>query len=46
MTTYVSGTEAVINEVQTVSLRHFGGGNESQVVTLGPDSRGPRRSRR
>ena len=42
MTTYVAippGTTAntqPINEVQTVSLRHFGGGNEVQTVTLGP----------
>ena len=42
MTTYVAippGTTAntqPINEVQTVSLRHFGGGNEAQTVTLGP----------
>ena len=42
MTTYVSGVETPINEVQTVSLRHFGGGNETQVVTLGPGySRAP-----
>ena len=25
-----------MNEVQTASLRHFGGGNEVQVVTFGP----------
>ena len=36
MTTYVSGTEVAISEIQTVSLRHFGGGNEVQVATLGP----------
>ena len=28
--------QAAINEVQTASLRHFGGGNEVQVVTFGP----------
>ena len=33
---YVSSSQAPINEVQTVSLRHFGGGNETQVVTFGP----------
>ena len=33
---YVSSSQAPINEVQTVSLRHFGGGNEMQVVTFGP----------
>ncbi len=34
ITTYVASNQAAINEVQTVSLRHFGGGNEVQVVTL------------
>src|SRR4029077_20406665 len=34
--TYVSSSQSPINEVQTVSLRHFGGGNETQVVTFGP----------
>ena len=34
--TYVSSNQSPINEVQTVSLRHFGGGNEVQVVTFGP----------
>jgi hypothetical protein len=34
--TYTSGNQAAINEVQTASLRHFGGGNEVQVVTFGP----------
>ena len=29
-------SQSPINEVQTVSLRHFGGGNETQVVTFGP----------
>ena len=29
-------TRRAINEVQTVSLRHFGGGNEVQVVDLRP----------
>src|SRR3954453_14279991 len=33
---YVASSQAPINEVQTVSLRHFGGGNETQVVTFGP----------
>jgi hypothetical protein len=28
ITTYVASAQAAINEVQTVSLRHFGGGNE------------------
>ena len=32
---YVSSSQSPINEVQTVSLRHFGGGNETQVVTFG-----------
>ncbi|HEU6443840.1 MAG TPA: M12 family metallo-peptidase [Gaiellaceae bacterium] len=36
MTTYVASAQLPINEVQTVSLRHFGGGNEVQVATLGP----------
>jgi hypothetical protein len=36
ISTYTSGTQAAINEVQTASLRHFGGGNETQVVTFGP----------
>ena len=31
-----SSNQAAINEVQTASLRHFGGGNEVQVVTFGP----------
>ena len=35
ITAYVSSNQAPINEVQTVSLRHFGGGNETQVVTFG-----------
>jgi Metallo-peptidase family M12B Reprolysin-like/Carboxypeptidase regulatory-like domain/Domain of unknown function (DUF4214) len=34
--TYTSGNQAAINEVQTASLRHFGGGNEVQTVTFGP----------
>lgn len=34
--TYTSGNQAAINEVQTASLRHFGGGNEIQTVTFGP----------
>jgi hypothetical protein len=36
MTTYVASAQNPINEVQTVALRHFGGGNEVQVATLGP----------
>ena len=36
ISTYTSGDQAAINEVQTASLRHFGGGNEIQVVTFGP----------
>ena len=36
ITNYVSSNQSPINEVQTVSLRHFGGGNEVQVVTFGP----------
>ena len=36
ISTYTSSNQAAINEVQTVSLRHFGGGNEIQVVTFGP----------
>ena len=32
---YVTSSRPAINEVQTVSLRHFGGGNEVQVVTFG-----------
>jgi hypothetical protein len=36
ITTYVASAQAAINEVQTVALRHFGGGNEVQVVTFGP----------
>ncbi len=34
--TYLSSNQADINEVQTASLRHFGGGNEVQVATFGP----------
>lgn len=34
--TYTSGSQAAINEVQTASLSHFGGGNEVQTVTFGP----------
>ena len=37
ITTYTSSTQAAINEVQEVALRHFGGGNEVQVATFGPD---------
>ncbi|MEP6910626.1 MAG: M12 family metallo-peptidase, partial [Actinomycetota bacterium] len=36
ITTYVTSGFGPINEVQTVSLRHFGGGNEIQAVTFGP----------
>ncbi len=36
ISTYTSSNQPAINEVQTVSLRHFGGGNEVQVVTFGP----------
>jgi hypothetical protein len=36
ITTYTSSSQSAINEVQTVSLRHFGGGNEVQTVTFGP----------
>ena len=32
---FVSSSQSPINEVQTVSLRHFGGGDEVQVVTFG-----------
>ena len=34
--TYTSSNQTAINEVQTGSLVHFGGGNEVQVVTFGP----------
>lgn len=36
ITGYVTSNYGPINEVQTVSLRHFGGGNEIQAVTFGP----------
>ncbi len=36
ISTYTSSNQNAINEVQTASLRHFGGGNEVQVVTFGP----------
>ena len=36
ISTYTTSSFAAINEVQTASLRHFGGGNEIQVVTFGP----------
>jgi hypothetical protein len=36
ISTYTSGNQAAINEVQEVALRHFGGGNEVQVATFGP----------
>jgi hypothetical protein len=35
ITTYVTSTQSAINEVQTASLYHFGGGNEVQVATFG-----------
>ncbi|HSS20658.1 MAG TPA: M12 family metallo-peptidase, partial [Pyrinomonadaceae bacterium] len=34
--TYTSSAQTAINEVQTASLLHFGGGTEVQVVTFGP----------
>ena len=36
ISTYTSSNQNAINEVQTASLRHFGGGNEQQVATFGP----------
>src|SRR6185503_4008315 len=36
ISTYTSSNQAAINEVQTVSLRHFGGGNEVQTAIFGP----------
>ena len=33
---YTSSTLSNLNEVQTASLHHFGGGNEVQSVTFGP----------
>jgi reprolysin-like metallo-peptidase family M12B len=36
ITTYTTSNQLAINEVQTTSLRHFGGGNEVQTVTFGP----------
>ncbi len=36
ISTYTFSNQVAINEVQTASLRHFGGGNEVQVVTFGP----------
>ena len=36
ISTYVASNQLAINEVQTVSLRRFGGGNEVQVATFGP----------
>ncbi|HXZ56714.1 MAG TPA: M12 family metallo-peptidase, partial [Gaiellaceae bacterium] len=36
ISTYTSSAQAAINEVQTASLRHFGGGNEVQTATFGP----------
>jgi len=37
ITTYTQSNQAAINEVQEVALRHFGGGNEVQVATFGPN---------
>jgi hypothetical protein len=36
ISTYTASNQLPINEVQGVALRHFGGGNEVQVVTFGP----------
>ena len=36
ISTYTASDQAAINEVQTASLRHFGGGDEVQTVTFGP----------
>ena len=36
ISTYTTSAQTAINEVQTASLRHFGGGNEVQQVTYGP----------
>jgi hypothetical protein len=36
ISTYTASTQLSINEVQTASLRHFGGGSEVQVATFGP----------
>ena len=36
ITTYVTSNQAAINELQTASLVHFGGGSEVQTVTFGP----------
>jgi hypothetical protein len=36
ISTYTSSNQLAINEVQTASLRHFGGGNEVQTGTFGP----------
>ena len=36
ISSYTSSNQLAINEVQTASLRHFGGGNEVQVATFGP----------
>src|SRR4029078_2648867 len=36
ISTYTSSNQAAINDVQPASPRHFGGGNEVQVVTFGP----------
>ena len=35
ISTYTSSNQAAINEVQTASLRHYGGGDEVQVATFG-----------
>ena len=36
ITIYTASNQTAINEVQTASFLHFGGGNEVQVVTFGP----------
>src|SRR4029079_12489553 len=36
ISTYTSSNQSAINEVQTASLRHFGGRKALQVVTFGP----------
>ncbi len=36
ISSYTASSQSAINEVQTVSLRRFGGGNEVQTVTFGP----------
>ncbi len=34
--TFMAANKPNVNEVQTIALRHFGGGNEVQVVSFGP----------